>query len=115
MLKGASLVVDVVVTQSGYAGAKVPLIVEEDGKTVSTQDITLPADGESQTVRVRFKATTAGAGLFRFRVPLQANEEVTQNNQRDSLIDVYDRPRADPLSRRRAAAGAEVHLAGDRG
>jgi uncharacterized membrane protein len=92
VLKGASLVVDVVVTQSGYAGAKVPLLVEEDGKTVSTQDITLPADGESQTVRVRFKATTAGAGLFRFRVPLQANEEVTQNNQRDSLIDVYDRP-----------------------
>jgi uncharacterized membrane protein len=92
VLKGASLVVDVVVTQSGYAGATVPLIVEEDGKTVSTQNITLPADGESQTVRVRFKATTAGPGLFRFRVPLQANEEVTQNNQSDSLIEVYDRP-----------------------
>jgi uncharacterized membrane protein len=92
VLKGASLVVDVVVTQSGYAGQKVPLYVEEDGKTVSTQEITLPADGESQTVRVRFKATTAGAGLFRFRVPLQSGEEVTQNNQRDSLIDVYDRP-----------------------
>ena len=63
VLKGASLVVDVVVTQSGYAGAKVPLIVEDDGRTVSTQEITLPADGESQTVKVRFKAGDAGRAV----------------------------------------------------
>ena len=31
-----------------------------------------------------------GSGSFRFRVPVQDNEEVTQNNQRDVLIDVYD-------------------------
>ncbi|HVZ22316.1 MAG TPA: hypothetical protein VG871_14690, partial [Vicinamibacterales bacterium] len=69
----------------------VPLIVEENGKLVSTQDITLPADGESQTVKVRFKAGDAGQHLFRFRVPVQSTEEVTQNNQRDSLIDVLGR------------------------
>ena len=91
VLKGASLVVDVVVTQSGYAGAKVPLVVEDDGRTVSTQDITLAGDGESETVKVRLKAADAGPRTFRFRVPLQADEEVTQNNQRESLIDVYNR------------------------
>jgi hypothetical protein len=92
VLRGASLVVDVVVTQSGYAGARVPLIVEQDGKTVSMQEITLPADGESSTSRVNFKPAAAGPGVFRFRVPLQEAEEVAQNNQRDALIDVYDRP-----------------------
>jgi len=91
VLKGASLVVDVVITQSGYAGTKVPLIVEDEGRVVSSQDITLPADGESLTVKTSFKAGDAGARVFRFRVPFQSSEEVTQNNQRDSLIDVYNR------------------------
>ncbi len=45
-LKGASLVLDVVVTQIGYAGAKVPLFVEDEGRIVSSQDIVLPGDGE---------------------------------------------------------------------
>jgi uncharacterized membrane protein len=90
-LKGASLVVDVVVTQTGYGGAKVPLVVEDGGRIVSTQDITLPPDGESQTVKVRFKASEVGPRQFRFRVPAQTGEEVAQNNQRDVLIDVYNR------------------------
>ena len=71
-LKGASLVVDVVVTQTGYAGAKVPLVVEDDGRIVSTQDITLPArrrvaDGQGALQGGRHRAARvpvprAGAG-----------------------------------------------------
>jgi uncharacterized membrane protein len=91
VLKGSSLVVDVVLTQSGYRGAKVPLIVEDAGRVVSQQDVTLPADGESQTVKVRFKASEVGPRTIRFRVPVQNEEEVAQNNQRDTLLDVYDR------------------------
>ncbi|MFI5178006.1 MAG: hypothetical protein ACHQO8_05570, partial [Vicinamibacterales bacterium] len=91
VLKGTSLVVDVVVTQVGYAGAKVPLIVEDAGRTVSSQDITLPADGESETFHVHFKVAEVGPRLFRFKIPIQTNEEVSQNNQRDALVDVYDR------------------------
>ena len=89
VLKGASLVVDVVITQSGYAGAKVPLLVEEDGKLVASEDVTLPRDGDAVTVKVRIKEGDAGSRVFRFRVPVQAKEEVTQNNQRDALITVY--------------------------
>ncbi len=91
VLKGSSLVVDVIVTQVGYAGVKVPLTVEDAGRIVSMQDVTLPADGESQTVHVRFKVSEAGPRMFRFKIPVQASEEVPQNNQRDALIDVYDR------------------------
>jgi hypothetical protein len=90
VLEGASLVVDVVVTQTGYAGTTVPLTVEEDGRVVNVQNVTLPADGESQTVQVRFKAGDAGLRTFSFSVPEQAREEVARNNRRDALIDVRD-------------------------
>lgn len=90
VLKGTALVIDVVVTQTGYAGRKVPLVVEDGGRMISTQEITLPPDGESETVRVRFKAIENGPHVFRFRVPALEGETVPQNNQRDLLTDVYD-------------------------
>src|SRR4051812_1397537 len=91
VLKGTALVVDVVLTQTGYGGQTVPLTVEDDGRIVSTQEVTLPADGESATVKVRFTAAEAGPRLFRFKVPTQTGEQVTQNNGRDALIQVNDR------------------------
>jgi uncharacterized membrane protein len=91
VLKGSSLVVDVVVSQTGYAGKTVPLNVEDGGRIVATEQVTLPPDGESLTARVRFTANEAGPRLFRFRVPPQDGEEVTQNNTRDALLEVRDR------------------------
>jgi uncharacterized membrane protein len=90
-LKGTSLSVDVIVTQTGFAGATVPLQVEDDGRIVSSQQVRMPDDGEAATVRVTFTAADAGARLFRFRVPPQTDEQVTQNNARDALIEVNDR------------------------
>jgi uncharacterized membrane protein len=90
-LKGTSLVVDVNISQTGYSGQTVPLNVEDDGRIVSTQEVTLPDNGESAMVKVRFTASEAGARLFRFSVPVQPDEQVTQNNARDSLIEVSDR------------------------
>jgi len=90
-LKGTSLVVNVVLTQTGYAGAKIPLNVEDEGRIVGTQEVTLPPDGESATVRVAFTASEAGARSYRFKVPVQANEQVAQNNSREALIEVRDR------------------------
>ena len=91
VLKGTALVVDVVLSQTGYGGQTVPLSVEDDGRIVSTQEVTLPPDGESATVKVRFTANEAGARTFKFKVPTQAGEQVTQNNARDALIQVNDR------------------------
>jgi uncharacterized membrane protein len=91
VLKGTALVVDVVLSQTGYAGQTVPLSVEDDGRIVSTQEVTLPPEGESATVKVRFTANEAGARTFKFRVPTQTGEQVTQNNARDALIQVNDR------------------------
>jgi uncharacterized membrane protein len=91
VLKGTALVVDVVLSQTGYSGQTVPLSVEDDGRIVSTQEVTLPAEGESATVKVRFTASEAGARTFSFKVPAQKDEQVTQNNARDALIQVNDR------------------------
>jgi len=91
VLKGTALVVDVVLSQTGYGGQTIPLSVEDDGRIVSNQDVTMPSDGEAATVKVRFTAGEAGARLFRFKVPVQSGEQVTQNNARDALIQVNDR------------------------
>jgi uncharacterized membrane protein len=90
-LKGTSLAVDVVVSQTGYAGSTVALQVEDNGRIVNSQDVTLPPDGQSATVRVNFTANDAGPRLFRFRIQPQAGEQVTQNNARDAMVEVTDR------------------------
>lgn len=91
VLKGASLIVDVILTQTGYQGSSIPLNVELDGRIVNTQQVTLPRDGEPTTVRVRFTAAEAGPKVFRFRVPPQDAETVTENNTREQLVEVEDR------------------------
>jgi uncharacterized membrane protein len=92
ILKGSSVAVDVVVTHTGYAGTRVAVQVEDEGRLVSSQEVTLPDDGEAATVRVNFTGIDAGPRLFRFAVPVQEGEQVTQNNARTSLILVTDGP-----------------------
>src|SRR5437763_13946493 len=80
-----------VVSQTGYAGKSGPLNVEDGGRIIATEQVTLPPDGESLPARVRFTANEAGARMFRFRVPTQDGQAVTQNNTRDALLEVRDR------------------------
>src|SRR4051812_9143788 len=79
-LKGTSLVVDVLLSQTGYSGQTVPLTVEDDGRLIATQDVTLPRDGESATVHARFTAADAGPRSFRFKIAPQTGEQVAENN-----------------------------------
>ncbi len=90
-LKGTSLMVDALVTQTGYAGETVTLDVEDEGRIVGSQELKLPIDGEPAAVRVRFTASDSGPRVFRFRISPRVGELVTQNNQREALVDVYDR------------------------
>ena len=90
VLKGASLLVDAVITQSGYSGQTVTLDVEDDGRIVGSQKVQFPVDGSPAAVRVRATASTPGPRVFTFKVAPQQGEVVTQNNQRDSLVDVRD-------------------------
>ena len=90
-LKGTSLVIDAVITQTGYAGETAMLDVEDEGRIVGSREVKLPADGEPAAVRVRFTASDAGPRVFRFRIAPRNGEIVTQNNAREALIDVRDR------------------------
>jgi uncharacterized membrane protein len=90
-LKGTSILVDAVVTHRGFPGETVMLDVEDEGRIVGSQEVRLPADGEPAAVRVRFTAAEAGPRLFRFKITPQPGEMVTQNNARETLIDVRDR------------------------
>jgi hypothetical protein len=90
-LKGTTLLVDVVVAQRGFDGQRVTLDVEDEGRIVSTQQVTLPAGGAPATVPVRITVDEEGPRVLRFRVPAMAGELVAENNQREALIDVRDR------------------------
>ena len=90
-LKGTTLMVDVVVSQSGFDGQKVTLDVEDEGTLVSTQEIALPDAGTPASIPVRFTVNEAGPRVLRFRVSPQPGELVTENNAREALIDVRDR------------------------
>jgi uncharacterized membrane protein len=91
VLKDASLMVNVVITQTGYAGRTVTVDVEDEGRIVGSQQVQLPADGSPATARVRATVTDAGPRLFKFRVAQQPDEVVPQNNVREALIEVRDR------------------------
>ena len=90
-LKGTTLMVDVVLSQSGFDGQEVTLDVEDEGTLVSTQRVMLPDAGAPASIPVRFNLTEAGPRVLRFRVSPQAGELVTDNNARQALIDVRDR------------------------
>jgi uncharacterized membrane protein len=90
-LEGTSLLVDAVITQTGYAGETVALDVEDEGRIVGSQEVKLPADGEPAAVRVRFTAADPGSRRIRFRISPKPGELVSQNNARDALLDVRDR------------------------
>jgi uncharacterized membrane protein len=90
-LKGTTLMVDVVLSQSGFDGQKVTLDVEDEGTLVSTQQVSLPNAGTPASIPVRFTVNEAGPRVLRFRVSPQPGELVTENNAREALIDVRDR------------------------
>ncbi|HEU4787366.1 MAG TPA: hypothetical protein VFS57_08165, partial [Gemmatimonadaceae bacterium] len=90
VLKGGTLVADLMIRQRGYGGSKVPLVVEDAGRIVSRDSIELPPDGDVAPVRVNVVARDAGPRLLTFRVPVQPNEQVLQNNEQQALVDVRD-------------------------
>jgi hypothetical protein len=91
VLKGTSMLLDVVVQHSGYNAQTITLDVEDDGHIVGSEQVRLPANEGSTVARVRAIASESGPRVFRFRVAPRPGEIVTQNNVRQALIDVEDR------------------------
>jgi uncharacterized membrane protein len=90
VLKDASLLVDVVVRNTGFGGRTVTVDVEDEGRIIGSEKVSLPSDGSPAQVRVRAIASEPGPRLFKFKVSPQEGELVTQNNVRESLVNVRD-------------------------
>ena len=90
VLKDALLFVDVVITNSGFAGQTVTLDVEDDARIIGSQKVTLPADGSAITAKVRATATEPGPRLFKFKVAPLQGEVVVENNSREAHVQVRD-------------------------
>jgi hypothetical protein len=91
VLREASILVEVVLSQRGYSGTKVPVVVEDSGRIIGSRDVALPKDGEATVVRIRVPASEKGARLLKVRVPVQNGEMVKENNERDAVVVVSDR------------------------
>ncbi len=91
VLEGSSLVVDVTLSQRGFDGENVRLDVEDDGRIVSSKEVTLSGEADATTARVHFTVAEPGARVFRFKVAVEEGEMVGQNNAREQLIEVEDR------------------------
>jgi uncharacterized membrane protein len=90
-LKGGNFILPVDVTQRGFGGSVVQLVVEDGGHIVATEKVTLPLNEEATTVRVRVPATEAGARLFTVSIAPQPGEMVQENNAQTALVTVRDR------------------------
>ncbi len=91
VMRGSAVAADILVRQRGYGNRRVPLIVEDDGKIVAQDTITLPADGDVAAVHVSVFLNRAGARALTFRIPVQPGEQVAQNNSHVAVVDVRQR------------------------
>jgi hypothetical protein len=89
-LEGSALVADVLVRQRGYGGQKVPLVVEDAGRVIASQQVALPPDGDLAPLRVHVTLNDPGPRTLTFKIAPQPGEQVTQNNAQQTLVDVRD-------------------------
>ncbi|MFC1544407.1 hypothetical protein ACFL4Y_04040, partial [Gemmatimonadota bacterium] len=90
VLQGSSVSVDLIVSQRGYGGAAAELVIEESGRILKTESITLPGVGQTAPVRVHFTATEPGAHTYRFEIRPLPGERISENNARELLVTVED-------------------------
>jgi uncharacterized membrane protein len=88
VLEGSTLMVDVVVTQSGFGRRSVPLIVEDDTQILAEETVELGPDGEPVVARIGFQLEREGSRRIEFRIPPQQGERVDRNNRRTAWVEV---------------------------
>jgi len=90
VLRGSDIVVDVPITQRGFAGQTVTMIVEDGPRRLAEIPVELEADGEAVLARARFTLEETGPRTVRFRIPPMEGEAVDRNNARELLLEVRE-------------------------
>jgi len=91
---GDRLQIEASVRAVGFAGkrARVTLKQAEPDELLAETEVTLPADGQSQSVRLALRPTEPGSMRVTLEVAPQPDEEDAENNRVEAAIDVRDRP-----------------------
>ncbi|NCF29036.1 MAG: hypothetical protein GWP69_16755 [Gammaproteobacteria bacterium] len=88
VLKDSAIVADVVVTQRGFDNQSIKLLIEDDGRLIAVEEVSLSADQPATTIRARFTAKEAGIRRLRFHVVPAEDEVLVENNARETLLEV---------------------------
>ena len=75
----------------GLSGSKSRITIRDSGKVLASQEVTLKADGESQTEAVAFNVGDAGPKTLDIAVQPVSGEENAQNNTIARVVDVENR------------------------
>ncbi len=90
-LKGASIAADVLIKHRGFDNERARLLIEDDGRLLAMEDVTLLARQPAQTVRVQFLLKEAGPRHVKFHIVPATDEVVSENNTREAELTVQDR------------------------
>jgi uncharacterized membrane protein len=93
VLQGSSMAADVIVRQRGFGNERVQLLVEDEGQLVAMEEMVLDPDDPVSSVRVHLSADEAGPRRLSFHIRPTADETVVENNRRELLLGVDERPR----------------------
>ncbi len=89
LLHGSRVTAELTLTQQGYDGREVELLVEDDSRILHQQ--TLRLQGARQVVELPLVIEDSGARLLRFALAPQPDEIVTANNERFAMPSVVSR------------------------
>lgn len=90
-LAGTSLPINVLVNAEGYRGRGASMVVEDMGRIVASEEVSLPGDGQPLVVPVAVTLESEGARELVFRIAPQPGERVLENNELRALVQVRDR------------------------
>lgn len=82
--------VEVKITGTGFQGAKVPVVLREEGKdeVLAKTEVTIGPDGQSQQVRLPFRPTAVGRHRYVIEIEPQKGEQQTDNNREVREVEV---------------------------
>jgi uncharacterized membrane protein len=90
VLKDTVIEADVTVRATGYSGRRTRLVVSDRNRQLQSQEITLGRDDEVKTYKLNFSSLSAGPVIFRFRAESFPDEIISENNEKDVLVQVED-------------------------
>ncbi len=88
VLKGSQVVADIVVTQRGYDGQTLDLIVEDDSRILRKQSLRL--EPGVQAFKIPVATEDAGARRLKFYFANKTDEQITANNGQQEILSVSD-------------------------